>query len=130
MIRVFLGGLAIVGMANVASAGPARLGTALTVSAFVQAAGWKPLNGGTMMVIGVPALMKAERVVCADAVLGCEYGAGPRKPVLPWDLRRAGKGVALTIRGANISIQRGGLNVSKSMTFSVERTPLGRWVRR
>jgi hypothetical protein len=117
MIRLFISCLAMVSIANVAFAGPARAGMAPAMSAFVQTRGWRPFNGGTMMAIGAPIVMKDERVICADTVLGCGYGAGPKTLVLPWDLRRAGAGVALTIRGANISIQRGGVRVSKAMTF-------------
>jgi hypothetical protein len=63
--------------------------------------------------------MKDETVICsAHAVLNCGYGSGPKKKgALLWGLRLAGAGVALTIFGANISIQRGGLRVSKSVTF-------------
>ena len=39
------------------------------------------------------------------------------KAALPWGLRRAGAGVALTILGADVAIMRGGLKVSKSVTF-------------
>jgi hypothetical protein len=117
MIRRFLAGLAIVGVALLAFADPALDGLTPAVQAPVQAPGWRPLKGRTMMALRVPIAMKDEGVLCAAAVLGCGYGAGPTKIALPWDLRRAGAGVALTIRGANISIQRGSLRVSKSMTF-------------
>jgi len=107
----------MVSIASVASAAPARVGKALAMTAPVQTLGWRPLNGGTIMAISVPTVMKDERVVCADAVLGCGYGAGPKTLVLPGNLRRAGAGVALTIRGASISIQRRGLRLSTSMRF-------------
>jgi hypothetical protein len=39
------------------------------------------------------------------------------KGVLPWGLRRAGAGVGLTVSGVDISIQRNGFKLSKSVTF-------------
>jgi hypothetical protein len=36
---------------------------------------------------------------------------------LPWHLRRAGRGVGLTVSGVDISIQRNGFKLSKSITF-------------
>jgi hypothetical protein len=39
------------------------------------------------------------------------------KGVLPWGLRRAGTGVGLTVSGVDISIQRNGFKLSKSVTF-------------
>ena len=36
---------------------------------------------------------------------------------LPWHLRRAGAGVGLTVSGVDISIQRNGFKLSKSVTF-------------
>ena len=36
---------------------------------------------------------------------------------LPWRLRRAGAGVGLTVSGVDISIQRNGFKLSKSVTF-------------
>jgi hypothetical protein len=39
------------------------------------------------------------------------------KDILPWGLRRAGAGVGLTVSGIDISIQRNGFKLSKSVTF-------------
>jgi hypothetical protein len=39
------------------------------------------------------------------------------KVKLPWHLRRAGRGVGLTVSGVDISIQRNGFKLSKSITF-------------
>jgi hypothetical protein len=39
------------------------------------------------------------------------------KGILPWGLRRAGAGVRLTVSGVDISIQRNGFTLSKSVTF-------------
>jgi hypothetical protein len=36
---------------------------------------------------------------------------------LPWRLRRAGAGLGLTVSGVDISIQRNGFKLSKSVTF-------------
>jgi hypothetical protein len=36
---------------------------------------------------------------------------------LPWHLRRAGAGVGLTVSGVDISVQRNGFKLSKSVTF-------------
>jgi hypothetical protein len=37
--------------------------------------------------------------------------------ILPWRLRRTGAGVGLTVSGVDISIQRNGFKLSKSVTF-------------
>jgi hypothetical protein len=58
-------------------------------------------------------------ICSAEAVLRCGYASLPKTIALtlPWGLRRAGAGVALTVFGANVSIHRGGLEVSKSVRF-------------
>jgi hypothetical protein len=39
------------------------------------------------------------------------------KVKLPWHLRRAGAGLGLTVSGVDLSVQRNGFKLSKSVTF-------------
>lgn len=65
-----------------------------------------------------PAPNTVRLLICANDVWSCSrYEPAPANIALPLDLRRAGAGVALTIRGANISIARSALKVTKSVTF-------------
>ena len=94
----------MVAMAHIASGEPLQVAAIQVAPAMAQA-----------RAANTP--MKDETIVCADAVLGCGSGSGPKRIVLPWDLRRAGAGVAFTVFGANVAIQRNSFSVVKSMTF-------------
>jgi hypothetical protein len=102
MIRRFLACLVILGSARAACAGP--------IHDSIARAAWAEPAPATAISV----------VLCADAVLGCGYGADGSRPkwgALPWGLRPAGAGAALTIHGARIVIQRSGLKVSKAVMF-------------
>jgi hypothetical protein len=121
---------AMVGMAHISSAEPLQVAAIQVVPALAQARAWghvdvNPMVAvraamvGTDVTIAVVANtpMKDETIICADAVLGCGSASGPKRSILPWDLRRAGAGVAFTVLGTNVAIQRNGFSVVKSMTF-------------
>jgi hypothetical protein len=113
----------MLGVAHVASA--ERLQAAMVAPAPVPMRGWGPMieiraaivePDVTLVVVGNTS-MKDETAICADSVLGCGYGPGPKRVVLPWRFRRAGEGVAFTIFGADVAVQRNGFKVVKSVTF-------------
>jgi hypothetical protein len=132
MIRRLLACLVTLSFARAGFAGPIRDSIARAIEP-VQISGWRHLSGNATIVNGVamtgaaPTVvvlanrsMKDETVIGSpDAVSSCGCGSGPKVGalVLPWGLRRSRGGVALTIRGTDISIQRDGFKVSKSMSI-------------
>ena len=102
MIRRLLTCVVMLGCARAAYAGP--------IHDSIARAAWAAPAPATAIVV----------VICGDAVLGCGYGANESRPgwgALPWGLRPAGGGAALTIQGARILIQPSGVKVSKAVTF-------------
>jgi hypothetical protein len=96
-----------------------RLLTCLVMLGCARAACAGPIHDGLARAAPVPATAITV-TVCGDAVLGCEYGADESRPkwgALPWGLRPAGGGAALTIHGVRILIQRSGVKVSRAVTF-------------
>ena len=121
---------AMVGMAHIASAEPLQVAATQVARALAQARAWGHVDASpmveiraamveadvTLVVVGNTS-MKDETATCADSVLGCGYGPGPKVIALPWRFRKAGEGVAFTIFGTDVAIQRNGFRVVKSVTF-------------
>ena len=119
----------MVGVTQIASAEP--LQDAATVAPVpAQMRGWGHVDANPMVAVRAAmvgtdvtlaavanTLLKDETVICADAVLGCGYGSRTKRSALPWDFRRAGAGVAFTIFGTDVALQRDGFRVVKSVTF-------------
>ena len=129
MIRRLLACLVMLSSAQAAFAGPIRDSITRAAWASVQEPGWRHVSGSAMivsggamvgtgatLVVGANTSMNVETVNCSvDTVSSCRYRSREKKAALPWGLRVAGAGVALTILGANISIQHGSFKVSKSV---------------
>jgi hypothetical protein len=76
--------------------------------------GGATVGTGATRVVVANTSMNDETVICSVGTVGsCRYRSGEKKAALPWGLRVSGAGVALTILGANISIQHGSFKVSK-----------------
>ena len=119
---------AMLGVAHIASGEP--LQGAMVAPAPAPMRGWAHVDASpmveiraamveadvTLVVVGNTS-MKDETATCADSVLGCGYGPGPKVIALPWRFRKAGEGVAFTIFGTDVAIQRNGFRVVKSVTF-------------
>jgi hypothetical protein len=110
MIRGLLACLVILSSARVGFAGPIRDSIARVAM----------IGAAPTVVVLANTSMKDETVIgSADRVSSCGCGSGLKDRVLalPWGLRRSREGVALTILGADISLQRDGFKVSKSVSI-------------
>ena len=101
-----------------AAQAPAQVRGSDDVDAHPMAAGRAAMAGTDVTLAAVAnTLLKDDTVICADAVLGCRYGSRPKRSVLPWDIRRAGEGVAFTIFGTVVTLRRDGVSVVRSVMF-------------